>query len=902
MIGEWTGSSGAQAFAERTAAKARNGVRRLSELLAAYARSRKAGAMLYSGAVVLMMMAGSGAALSNYGWREAQWEELRTATRAAIAAAGLMLDDAGTPAGDRQIKERVAAYLEGAMPGLSIDVVEDDIAIVRDANDVISISVEGSYVFDNIWVRAPEGAATKDTTEDVTTGARVELVVDRSVVGRQELALAVGTSSFMNQILDPTFGEVGGRYLAFGKSRMQVLQDTLGDILAEVHNSATITPGSIMVSIVPYMSAVNVADTCGSATPGGSCTNRRTPAKERYVRMLAGARASTARTLADARAAVAAGKRTHWVDTFRHYGISRASPLNHRHLPSDLLNDIDWNLRRTGIRVDVSRDVPSRPVWIVDDEDFWGGCVMARWGAYWDADARPRNWDVTSPANWPATKRVERWSRRGSRLPRSTPLHLSDAPPVASDPNTLFTAYSWPDDRIGDGANEKLHKAMVWTISPQVQPPPSAGSMIGEMRWSWPSVTVITTLSGNSQLLHGRFSGRGTCPTSPLQPLSADLEAVIDNFNALQYTPTFPTFTGFSSVNAGRGIVWALRTLSPLWRQVWQVRDPDNKPRPGVVCAPRDTRGCDDELTKRIVLAFGGSTIVYATMGESRLMTPWGAPNRSPALSSTGFTMNTPPPWPCRSGTGLAPYQDAALASNEADFTAYFRAAEAGEDLVDADGRLNRAGILRVAEALLRAEGTECAIETARCANMINDLLADPPTPWQLFHTLDDNVVDTLMGASFNFTGRPTLLGHMCRPHTQFTVYGRGGDRIEAGDGTWIEGESPFTLGDFANRKFSGPADHNALSNRRGGVAEDWLLDACRIAGRRGVEIDVIYMSGSSFYGAPSRTVISLLERCVDAAGGDPQEDDVFLASNERDVRDAFTSIILTTRTLRFLD
>ena len=61
-----------------------------------------------------------------------------------------------------------------------------------------------------------------------------------------------------------------------------------------------------------------------------------------------------------------------------------------RSLPQDLLDDRDWNLRRTGVVVDVSRQAPSLDTgagpgrWVVDDEDFWNGCVMARWGAYWD--------------------------------------------------------------------------------------------------------------------------------------------------------------------------------------------------------------------------------------------------------------------------------------------------------------------------------------------------------------------------------------------------------------------------------------------------------------------------------------------------------------------------------------
>ncbi len=864
--------------------------------------------MMFTGGVVLLFMASSGAALSNYAWREAQWQELRSATSAAIlaAAAGPGLADAGTPAGDQQIAERVAAFLAGAT-GMSVDA--SDIGIERDPNndndnDVIRISATGDYLFDSIW-------AASDDLEEVFTAATVRHATDAFIADRQEWAVAVEASLGGSQ-----------RFQAGGADRMTVFRRTMSTLLAELAAAHRTTPGSVMMSLVPFDGMVNVADTC-AADNNGACTGRRTAAKERYVRMLAGARSGMARTLADARAAVAVGKRTHWVDTFRQYGISRASPLNHRHLPMDLLNNRDWNLRRTGIAVDVSADVPSMPTWTVDDEDFWHGCVMARWGAYWDADARPANWDVTRSRNWPARKAVRRWSRRGRSLGSSMPLHLSDAPPVATDPNSLFTAYSWPDARIGNGANGKLHLGMLWTISPQVAYPPLAtphfraligiSSMNGDMAWS-------------ERPLDG---GRGPCPISPLVPLTADIDAFADKVRAMQLPPVEVRnaapphwWDGFDGPAPARGVVWALRSLSPLWQKVWDVRDPGNAARPGVTCAQGETRGCDAELRKGIILYLYGHGVGKA--GQSRL-------SPLPLPPATSIVWNTE--WPCFHSLGQTsigsfrppyedgPYQRAALASTEAEFNARFQAADAGVDLVDANGKLNVAGAQRVAESFLRVEGTDCATEAARCAAMANELLANPPTPWQLFHTLDDGVVDMLVGStSFNFTGRPTLLGHMCRPHYGFTVYGRVGDVIEAGDGSWVAGEAPFPIPDvFANRRYmalsvsglygSDPKDADQRALRQEILARkwNWLLHACRIAGRRGVRIHVIYGANRVnrvFQHIQRRQLAEIrhLERCVDAAGGDPNKDEVHQVASPDELLDALNSVFKTRHSLRFLE
>ena len=92
----------------------------------------------------------------------------------------------------------------------------------------------------------------------------------------------------------------------------------------------------------------------------------------------------------------------HWVDSFHSYGTGDdMGPLVSRDLP-DFLAPADWNLRRSESE-DVSGQVPSPGTWNVEGGDFWNGCVMARWGAYWDPAARPVFWDSGDPDNWPAS-------------------------------------------------------------------------------------------------------------------------------------------------------------------------------------------------------------------------------------------------------------------------------------------------------------------------------------------------------------------------------------------------------------------------------------------------------------------------------------------------------------------
>lgn len=853
----------------RAAVALHAGLRRTLAALAAYSKSRRGAAMTFTAAVVLLLMVVSGAQLSNYSWREAQWQELQSATRAAVAAAGPMLARAGTDAGNEEIRERVAEFITGLMPGLAVDA--DDVTVERDAQDVITVGVKGTYAFQDVFGNREGG-----TAETVTTAVRVKLEVDR-----YEVAVATDISHSMNFTLP------GG-----GVTRLQALKEAFVAATEALREQTATSPGSMMVSVVPFSGAVNVADTC--AANGGVCTNERTPAKERYVRMLAGGNDTMAQTLDDARSAVAANKRVHWVDTFRHYGMAEDSALTHRHLPTALLNDIDWNLRRRGVPIDVSAEVPSLGRWVVDDEDFWYGCVMARWGARWDPDARPADWDDSDPSTWewPATKGVPAWSPRGNSLGQNTPLHLSDAPPVASDPNSLFTAYSWPDAGVAAIADEKLKGTQLEMMYPGTFRP-NFLDIFSLFRVPGSHIQLDWHYIGDNHWSRSNNSGRELCPPSPIAPLTDDLDALQDTTNALQTDGVFQAYGTFGVTHIPRGVVWALRTLSPLWQDVWHVQDVGGRDRPGVPCAPNDTTNCDPRLRKAIFLLSDGANSP-SNVGITRLVAgvlpPW---TRNPEWKDGMCDPSL--------ATTLEDYYDTAFAGTEDAFNDFFRAATVGADLVDAAGNLNADGIQRFAAALLAAEGTDCTTEAARCANMQATLAADPPTPWELFHSLDADVVDTLMGIDFFFAGRPTLVGHPCNnPISAFSVYGRVGDRVEVGELGAVAGESPLELAStrFANQVLT-TAQNLEIQREMRSRMDDWLVEACRIAGLRRVRIHAIFIGGDEVYQAGA---IDVLERCVDAAGGDPDEDEVHLVPTAEAIRDTIVNLFTVRRNLRFLD
>ena len=109
--------------------------------------------MLVGGVFVLLTMALAGERMSNYAWREAQFEELQSGLRAAVASAAPLLGVLGTPsaaAAKRDIKKRVADFVTALLPGVNVAPAGVKVKYDR-STGVTTITVGGQRVFDGIW-------------------------------------------------------------------------------------------------------------------------------------------------------------------------------------------------------------------------------------------------------------------------------------------------------------------------------------------------------------------------------------------------------------------------------------------------------------------------------------------------------------------------------------------------------------------------------------------------------------------------------------------------------------------------------------------------------------------------------------------------------------------------------
>lgn len=852
-------------------------VAKFSQLLTSFVRARRGGAMLVACAFVLTTAFGAGALMTNYAWREAQEEELIASLRAAISSAGALLTGVKDAAVRQQIQERVAGFAKASNPGLTLGA--NDVTVAFDATSrTTTISVAGSIVFSGIFALSDGPVSATAINTDVVV--RIE-------IDRYEVAVAVDVSGSMRNSIP---GEIPGTTVV----KLDKLKSVMLDIARIVDESTKTTPGSFLVSVVPFTAGVNVADT---ATDGPVTNKRRTAAKEQYVRMLAGMPGdgeTIADTLAAARKALADGG-GHWVDTFHHYGIgSDLGPLRKQGLPSDLLNDVDWNLRRQNVEIDVRARVPSvdtgatsgRGWWLVNDEDFWNGCLMARWGAYWNTSARPQGWDPNDADNWPANKAVESWTTGGTALPATTPLHLSDAPPEADDPHSLFTAYSWPDARIGGYADYRLVLIMTRLLDRRptafVRSPPGSATMLNHL-----------VKADNDWSVARSRRGAGGCPHNPITPLSDELstlrKAVTDLDIPLCSTCNFPIGT-----YVNRGVVWALRSLSPLWQQVWQITDGQGLARPAIPCAPGESEGACMHVNKSILIVSDGGNfpqdLVQTRLGRAD-------PGNNPVWTGDQLCSSL-------GRSYIRRYHRTAVQTDEARFNADFNRHLSSGTF----GGGNMSEVVDAFRILDRVTTDTPARRNARQAQL------DQWTPWQLFRGTDAGVVDALMDENngFGFEGRPVQMEGLCRPSSAHGPYGRLDDHIFVGNSSTQPGmelppvpdAAPFSLAGMPN---SMVGDHTPGSGnyRSGGVLgrifarlDDWTVDACDIAGQRGVQINAVYIGNHN----RQNRLVRLLESCVDAAGGDPNVNDVFVTPNAKDLEDAFAEMFVTRRRLRFLN
>ena len=812
--------------------------------------------MIIGGSLAMLLMATVGGLVVNHAWREAQQEEIRTALRAAVGASSHLLRG-DVVAAEGAIKERVAGFMRGLLDRLTIS--KDDVSIVHDAatnRTTISIGGNATYAFANLWAFGGGGSPSR-VEEEVT----VEFTMSEF-----EFALALDVSISM-----------GEKPSGWTVSRLDVLKQAVATVATTVEAISKTNPGAISLSIVPFANVVNVADTSGT---------QKTVAKERYVRMLAGADYGT-QTARDSEG--------HWVDTFHAYGSgSNMGPLASRSLP-DFLVPGDWNLHGPETE-DISAQVPGIATWSFEGEDFWNGCVMARWGAYWDPDARPTIWDPGDAGNWPAITDVDGWEPGSPRL-RDLPLHFSDAPPDANDPNTRFTAYSWPDARIHGMADGRLADVMRRTIDRAAYLRPNG--VVSDNHWH----LRATDLGGSLY-----------CPEASIVPLTDDPDAlrVVQDYDVVQTTPSIRQGQTYLHL----GIVWGLRLLSPLWRDVWKTRSTAaGEDLPRVPCgASVAARGCSRLVSKEIVIVSDGANVGGNTqVGRSFYRGP--PPDRLRYAPGAAITAN-----PDSFGDHGRCHTDVVNATRRAIRSvgsAPDPATFADSFEVGADGTFTVEGLSRVIDGFqathpvlqsLDPVSDQAAINAAR--TLWRDALQDM-TPWQLFRGYDPDsptkstdAVDVLIAPAnhFGFTGRPVHNWHYCRPHMVFGAYGRLNEVVNIGDGPPVPNVAPFS---FTHRGYPTTQDGAGRQHRThreliGNRLDDWFLESCRIAGERGVRIHAIYIGGRGTW--TQRNTIRLLEDCVDRGHlGNRSVDEVHVTPTAQELQDAINSIIAIRRNLRYL-
>lgn len=858
--------------------------------------------MLYVGVAALTLLTSVGGMMTNFAWREAQQEEIRAALRASVSAVGQLLDRLNDPATraatEATIKDRVAKFLDGLLA--QIDVEDDDVTVTHEATSRITrISVGGQaqFFFNRLF--------GTNNNQQGTTNLPTQTVAVQLLTDRYEVAVAADvTYSMSRRMRDSGGGSNGPKRIDALKSAADVIEEVLSDRAAS-------DPGSMAVAVLPFGSAVNVADTSGAGDTVG---------KRRYAHMLIGDAIDTD---------TARSSSQHWVDTFHSYGTgNNMGPLQARTLPDFILGSqdangnarstwtttADWDLRDRTDSIDVKDQAPMLcsdrnrncndsdsdtdndfGKWQVEGVDVWNGCVMARWGAYWDEDARPSTWDANAPAasNWPARADAAKWTPARTAL-TNEPLHLSDAPPDADDPNSRFTAYSWPDSRIARNADGQLHAVMAEMLDDATRTSAAATThtlTVSRLTNTVDRLSGFNDWSARSEV--GGDDGGSSCPDQAILPLSDDATVVGQAFDDMEVIPRHAGRVGQTFLHLG--VVWGLRAVSPLWQDVWTAKDANNQARPVAACAEGETGShCDPNLKKVIVLITDGYN--YATRAMRGRIAARGTATRANPSMTAGYASYSDASactrfngFTSRYGEAMA---DAAASSFNNRFSAY----------VDSStGTFTDAGLDHLVDTFdyVMNLGTPAASNAQKTAWKTT---LTGFSPWQLFrgdgfiqsvHAVDRLMAVEQTGNKFGFGGRPMHNDHICRRGLGFSPYGRPDDLVQVG-GAPVAGVAPFT------RDATWTDTPKGTQSKQQSVLDDWLLDACRLAGERDVRIHVVFLDNEP--GEANRTRFNVLEQCIDKAGGDADVDEVFATPTQQDLSSAFERIFRVERNLRFLN
>ncbi|MYD92188.1 MAG: hypothetical protein F4Y02_00545 [Chloroflexi bacterium] len=362
------------------------------------------------------------------------------------------------------------------------------------------------------------------------------------------------------------------------------------------------------------------------------------------------------------------------------------------------------------------------------------------------------------------------------------------------------------------------------------------------------------------------------------------LRAAIDDLDTMQ--PHGPANGGFQGTYTHPGVVWALRTVSPLWRGVWNI-DEGSGPRPATACAPGEVAStCRRDLHKAIVLVADGANW-FGRM-----------PRRQSEASPAGNPRMTNDPFALCYRDVSPNYLAAAAAGNGTDFNAHFAS------YTTSTGTFDTAQMEPVLDAFHKY-GDSLSDTAAR--RSLRQLVLKNATPWGIFRGVDatgslDGLLDD--DNEFGFTGRPVQVHHMCGRSSLFGPYGRVDDAIRVGHSSGVLpkllepvlGEAPFAV-DFSVSAATPSGEADKIIARFETRLDGWLRDACELAGQRRVRISAIYI-GDAAEGSSERT---LLGDCVALAGGD-RERDVYVTPTARELRDTFADIFTVRRNLRFLE
>ena len=623
--------------------------------------------------------------------------------------------------------------------------------------------------------------------------------------------------------------------------------------------------------------------------------------------------------------------------------------------------------------------------WRTEWRDFWNGCVMARWGApyamrdrrapedlpgidrpYWQWSPDAHRFPVTvghtygrgHPDPHFSALRFTSWSPGNyPELSPDIPIHLTDIAPDADRAATAFRAYSYPDARMSFTADQILEEAMLRLLVDSDEltgydDQHSIRSLVLDNPWAvevgagtsdggalWCVTQPILPLTDDMGKFKNRVAPRncnssvkeGVARRDCLRPRDPDEALPRPDESELTDT-SVPRGPHFPHV----GLVWAMRTLSPLWTEYWGIDDRQGIPRPSIECINGQPENCVPELKKAIVVIHRGITSTSPWVGEPGTVRNARLFNR--AVSTKGYVAG--PGW--ESAWCSAQREDPVRPGNNStrlNWRAYFDAANATRPRTfHAAFGLSHDGTFgnyrRVARAIVwnpRAADYGNRIQTMEAA--LNDL---QPTAWQLFRELDPDVVDVLMNPDNGFfhlvrtgtltdpltpmrevgargeglMGRPTQLGHMCRFFTPYSIYGQLDDVVYVGyDADTDEpldpvaGVAPFNISDLPGVvpiSFPKPA-RNPVAATRELILErlnyEWLPEVCRLVGERGIYLRFVIMETDK----RNNIIPKGLPECIeqwrkDYKGGGDLENNIVIANNPDQLKDGIRDIVAITK------